>query len=840
MADQPVGDKGFHARQVGPFACLTFLVLAFYGRLLCGHSLYASEILSHWFGQKFFIRSQLLNGNLPVLDPHVLCGSPLLENFEAAALYPLNVLLLMGDAFWGLHVFVVCHYVLAAWMMYAFVRWGGGGCAWSSALAGLAYACGGYLWSMADHMFFLSAPWVPLYFLGLVRVASETQRRRKAAASACVVGAAMLLYCGNLQQACDAFLLGGVLVLVVGVRLARKRAWFGVQHFAVFYIATLVTAVLLAGPQLVPALLGGLRSPRIEGVSFSEAGAWSFVPVRLVEYLVPLVFGPRQGYGCALRAFYGGAFPWSESVFCGIPVLIGITCVPRRRWRSALGTWLGVMVGLGLLLAVGRHLPVYALFRRIVPGFGSFQHPEVYLYWVHFGGVALGGLGVGAIRRDRVRVRTACAAAWTLMGGALILGVVLAFGYLPWQDLYAHSLLKGGSIWEASRFLRWQLLQCAGSALAATACIGALRWQLKRPGEARFARLALLITALHLQVLGLCVHWTIPRGLIDDTRTVADLLPDTDPRQFRIYSDASIDAPVSTTDRQLDPLVSRCLGQYARLVHGVPALFGLRTLSGSSACVDSSYVSATSFGRHPPALVTAFFAGRYVVVRPAAGGTLPPEHRLISARDGDGYVLLENLKAFPRVHATNQHVLADDAFAQEAALAALTLRTAETEMKAAPVEPGENSTSAGVELYFRPQADPPAIVISRLPSHYKNDIAIPPPTQAVQIVDDAPGRLTVQCAGPVWVVVRDWFCPGWQASVDGIGPVEITRADGGVMAVYVPVGRHTVSLSYRPPGFIFGLCLLALGVSVGAAFLCLRRVGSLDGERAADRGSDAR
>jgi len=251
-------------------------------------------------------------------------------------------------------------------------------------------------------------------------------------------------------------------------------------------------------------------------------------------------------------------------------------------------------------------------------------------------------------------------------------------------------------------------------------------------------------------------------------------------------------------------------------------------------------VAATSFGRHPPALVAALLAGRYVVVRPSASGILPPGHRLIGTRAEDGYALLENLKAFPRIHTTNRHVLADGVCAQEMAFNALTVRSAETGIHGGPFEPSERSTQAGVELYFRPQIDTPAVVISELPSHYKKDVAMPPRAQVLEIVDDAPGRLTVQCAGPVWVVVRDWFHPGWSASVDGVGPVEITRADGGLMAVYVPVGRQTVSLCYRPPGFIPGLCLLALGASVGVAFLCMCRGAPLGGSDPADRGSDGR
>ncbi|MBT3375922.1 MAG: hypothetical protein HN742_40585 [Lentisphaerae bacterium] len=832
MADQPVRENEFLSRELGAFACLTVLVLAFYGRLLFGHVLYGADFLTFWLEQKLFIRSQLLNWSLPALDPYVACGRPLLGELRGGALYPLNVLLLPGDDLIGVHVFVVCHYVLAAWMMYAFVRLGCGGRSWSAALVAFAYACGGYVWSMADHVSFLSAPWVPLYFLGLVRAASGTPTHRRAAAGACVVGAALLCYCGNPQQARSTFLFGGVLLMIVTVRLGRRRAWFGVRHFAEFYIGTLLVAALLAAPQLVPFLVGANEGAGGgSGVMGSPVGM-AFVPLRLVEYIVPLFFGPRQGFGCALRTFYGGAFPWSESVFIGIPLLVGITAVPRRSWRSALGIWLGTMIGLGVLLAVGGYLPFHGVLRAIVPGIVLGPNPETYLFWVHFGGVSLGGIGIEVAGRNPACARRALAVSSVLVGGLILCAVVLMFGYLPWRELYADLLRRGGSAWEPPHFLRWQLIQLTGSLLAGVTCIAVFTGRVKLLKTGRFPKLALLVTAVHLHVLGLGVRWAVPRRLVDTVPAVNEIVPDADPRQFRVFSTAGNRMGNAPPYGEGDRFVTHCLEQYAGLAGNTPPLFGLRTLSGFPNAFGNEDMRAN--------LGAALMSGQYVVVPAASVGSLPPGHRLVGTEAGGEYALLENLRALPRIHTTNQHTLTEEAACWEVALQALALRGRGSGIRGESFGPDDGSTPAGVELYFRPQTDASAVVLSRLPNHYREDITIPPPSQAPEIVEDAPGRLTVRCPGPVWLVVRDWFHVGWGATVAQGGPVEITRVDGGVMAVYLPAGMQTVSLVYRPPGLLAGLCLLVVGVGLSAAFLCLPRVLSLAGRCATDRGSDAR
>jgi len=72
---------------------------------------------------------------------------------------------------------------------------------------------------------------------------------------------------------------------------------------------------------------------------------------------------------------------------------------------------------------------------------------------------------------------------------------------------------------------------------------------------------------------------------------------------------------------------------------------------------------------------------------------------------------------------------------------------------------------------------------------------------ATTVDDTRPGLL---------VLSESWF-PGWHATVDGVA-VPVVRADGLVLGVPVPAGRHEVIVSYEAPGFNLGFLVSAVAI----------------------------
>lgn len=100
------------------------------------------------------------------------------------------------------------------------------------------------------------------------------------------------------------------------------------------------------------------------------------------------------------------------------------------------------------------------------------------------------------------------------------------------------------------------------------------------------------------------------------------------------------------------------------------------------------------------------------------------------------------------------------------------------------------------------------------------------PGEAVEVVAYRPERVDLRAtlARPGVLVLTDADYPGWVAEVDGqVAP--ILRADGGVRAVALEAGAHTVTFAYRPR-------TLWIGVALGVVGL-IALVGLMGGRRAA-------
>jgi hypothetical protein len=77
--------------------------------------------------------------------------------------------------------------------------------------------------------------------------------------------------------------------------------------------------------------------------------------------------------------------------------------------------------------------------------------------------------------------------------------------------------------------------------------------------------------------------------------------------------------------------------------------------------------------------------------------------------------------------------------------------------------------------------------------------------------------IAIEADSPVLVAtsVPDW--PGWSARTAAGERLPTATVNHAFVGFSVPAGRHEVRLRYRPPSFVWGLVLGALGLSAGVA-----------------------
>jgi hypothetical protein len=86
-------------------------------------------------------------------------------------------------------------------------------------------------------------------------------------------------------------------------------------------------------------------------------------------------------------------------------------------------------------------------------------------------------------------------------------------------------------------------------------------------------------------------------------------------------------------------------------------------------------------------------------------------------------------------------------------------------------------------------------------------------TVTVRYPNDTRASLSVESGTGGLVILHDSFADGWSATVDG-EPARIYPVNILSRGVIVPPGRHTIDMSYIPPGLVGGAALTAVGALV--------------------------
>jgi hypothetical protein len=362
-------------------ALLFFWKIALTNRVLAGLDLFA-----YFYPYRDFVSAAQRAGRLPMWNPYLFMGAPLLANSQAAVLYPLHWPLLWLSAPKQIAWSIVLHVWLAGAGTYLFarrvmrLRW------LASMVAAAIFALGGFLGAQVEHVNQLNASaWLPWLLLCL-EVARRQRRWRWAAVlgGGAVVG--LTLLAGHTQAAYIVLFASGVYAALAGLKSLKRPEWRdGALALALLAFMALVGAVLASG-QLLPALELSTLSVRSGGLPYNEAASFSLKPGLILKaFLPPLLWDP----------------PFSE--FVAYVGLVGLVLAAVGTWatwrRKGPGMALLLLALLGVFLAFGAYNPVYYLLYKLVPGFDLFRAPARWLLLYSFGAAILAGIGFEGLSR---------------------------------------------------------------------------------------------------------------------------------------------------------------------------------------------------------------------------------------------------------------------------------------------------------------------------------------------------------------------------------------------------------------------------------------------------------
>jgi hypothetical protein len=427
------------------FLLVGLTLLFFWKILLTNLILVGLDTFLYFYPYKAYTTEALLQGRLPLWNPHLFMGTPLLANSQVGVFYPLNWLFLWLEPPKQVAWSIGLHIALAGLGMLTYARQSLR-LGWLAALVtAMMFAFGGYLGAQVEHLNQLNAAaWLPLLFL--LYDHSLLRERRWLWRLCLALTIALTLLAGHTQTVfISLFGLGLYGLWRAGEqmgawRMANKASYllFAIRY-SLFAIRTLLPLALaslyaaaLAAIQLLPTAELSSLSIRSGGLTFREAVAFSLRPTLLHLALLPPV-------GLDLAQAMGEAFgEWVA--YLGVSgLLLALLGGWLSYWNPEIRRYVFV-AGSGLVLSLGMfNGPLYLALYYLAPGFNLFRVPARWLLLYAFGMAILAGFGLEALQSP-LQTGQRLAATWLWLRArwwrlALVIALPLLFllGLILWK-----------------------------------------------------------------------------------------------------------------------------------------------------------------------------------------------------------------------------------------------------------------------------------------------------------------------------------------------------------------------------------------------------------------------
>lgn len=483
---------------------MALAVSVFFWEVISGRACLWEDILYQYYPFTFHLLRSLGSFKLPLWNPYMFGGMPFLADIQTQVFYPVNWILVpffapdQSRVFWLVELKCVLHVLLGAVSFYLLMR-DRGLSAWSGIVSALTFAFGGFMVSHVIHLTIVSTfAWFPLVLLFFLRVL-RTGAPGAAAAGAVALGMANLA--GHPQMSLHiVYALLLLFVLFLAANWQRERSLILRRHIPLF-VLLIAGGFALSAVVYIPAWrLSGYTVREL--LTYAESAEVSFPPAGAITLFVPKFFGSVTGAGTDSVRYWGGPmahFYWETCLYLGITPLLLATCGilagrDRLRWAFV------ALAGVAILLALGRHTPLYRLAFEFLPGLDRFRIPARFVGLFGTAVAFLAGLGAEAMTGPDHK-RSALRFPLRLLFVPLVLGVVF------WALLAAGSLNRLMPIFGLQE-AHSNALRQTGVAVALLAIATLLLWlRLRRrenpSGVARIsAPLLVLLTFVDLYLFG--------------------------------------------------------------------------------------------------------------------------------------------------------------------------------------------------------------------------------------------------------------------------------------------------------------------------------------------------
>ena len=717
----------------GPFLLLAPVFLA-------GRAMFWGTPILQFIPWWDYAWTTLRMGEVPLWNPLVGMGAPLIANYQTALFYPPNwiyfVLHTVGDVplmAWGIAPLVALHMAWAGWGMYTLARQ----LALrelSAAVSGLAFGLSGYLVARGHFLSIThAAAWLPWILLAAHHFAIKPGRRSFLKLT---IVLALQLLAGHAQITWYTVLLAVAWMVFWTGRQGNLQGLLGL-------VAAGGCAALLTAVQLLPTLEYLIQSQRASAIDFDFALNYSFWPWHFLTLIAPHFFGsPATG------DYWGSGAYWEDAAYVGLlPLVFAMVAILQRRKTSgnkALVGFLVVITMISFVLALGKHTPVFPWLYKNVPSFDMFQAPARYLIWAVFALALLAGIGIDGWVRPEQR-----ALYWSRLGATGAFAVALGAG-LSWAFSTSGNTSIGDI--EPTIVSAIALAGFIGVAIGLLNLLAPPR-QTKLPGWWGWAVVAVVFVDLLLAGRGLNAGVGLETFEVNNRPGGAG---------ERIFLDPHSEERIK---------FGRLFTFDSFEIEDSWSLAGKVLLPNMNIMADIP--SANNFDPLVPE--------RYAHWMNALGET--PGNQFLLSRMAVDWQFDETLEDYLRI----EYI---------APLRSAPVRWATCGVGEMDAEVVLDKIASGVV-----GLDQVLVETSRGNLACSDARGLTKITQLESSANTI--SLEVMTVQAAWLVLADTWFPGWQVYLDG-QRTEIYRADYLFRALEIPAGDHLVEFHYRPPSFIVG------------------------------------
>ena len=755
---------------IAPAALLLFILLFSLGSGLFSGSVIGSTHPDNDLGYFLALRNMAFYGDshLPLWNPYVMCGVPLIAEIQSGMFYPPNVVFRLLPLATATNISLFIHLYLLALGTYFFGRklnLSRPG----AVIAAAVFSCCApvFLRVFAGHHANLyTIAWIPAVFLIIHRIGNTAERK-----NFIYLGLVLCLQilAGHPQYLLYTVFFAWLYLLFAMRHLLRRdliRSWL-FKHAGFFF--SIVLAVLIALPQMVPVYEMLSLSPR-KALDVNDV-AWFSLPFpNLLTLLTPRIFGDG-----VIFPYWGLYNLWEMCVYCGTMTLLLSAAAIFNIRRASHNIFFIFMAALALVMALGDGTPLLKLLYYILPGFKMFRgHSKVNLYCC-FALAILAGTGYDALRASTFRKGRRFL--FLLMGGVGLIFFLLLLlpyqsiltdpiqsfisdaqndprSYLPVPD-FESAAFKEGAVNQAVMSVRYFLIFFFSGLILILLKLGLGS---QRPLNAIIILFILGDLFLFTKTFVSSVdvrHWDLKREALDF------LAKDKDP--FRTAVITSFGPKYGITSN-----LEQIVGNYPYVLSRYSRMYNLANRGTPTASMKIGAIRRIS-------PVYNLYNLKYLVFNSDQHFDIPGFYDAYN----DGVLsILENHYARKRVYIPRAVKFVED---EKAALRGVvdlpTIRGDQTIIE---------KSWAGT-----------------LSFNYESLASRKDPAVTAEIVAYSPNRveLRVNLTSDSWIIMTDVFYPGWKAMIDGKTEAVMAPANYIFRAIFVPEGVQNIVLKYWPTNF---------------------------------------